>query len=463
MADALLIDAIPGELRAALIEDGRVVEIVFHRAGSESHVGRMFLGRVERVLPGGDAAFVGLGLERAGFLPVGRDETPPHEGASALVQVTKDALDRKGPQLTRRVAVAGRYLVLTPGAAGVSVSRRIGDEAERNRLARAVRALALPGEGFTLRTAAAGATDAALAADAEQLRETWDGIEIAARQARAPALVHAGPDALARLLTDHGDAVARIVIDDAATHASAIAFCRRHMPGLADRIAAHRGDTPLFEAEGIEAEIEQALTPRVTLPSGGEIVIEGTEALTAIDVNSGALSGVARADESALRTNLEAAAEAARQLRLRAIGGLIVIDFIQMDDAAWPRVTGALGAALSRDRTPARLLGRTNAGLVEVTRARGRDSLAQLLGGVARAGQGASVTRSTDTIAFDVLRAIRREARARPGGAIRVAVAPAVAARLDGPERVALAAALGRQIAVAAMADWPRARCEISL
>ncbi len=385
MADALLIDRVPGARRAALIEDGRLAEIEIIRDDRESLVGQIFLGRVQRVLPGGHAAFVALGGDVAGYLPIARGAPPPHEGAAVMVQVAKDALGTKGPQLATRIALAGRFLVLVPGEDGVTVARRITDAATRARLAGIVRDQARPGENFTARTAAAGADEAALAADAQSLRATWAGIEQAVGRARAPALLHAGPGALARLLTDHAGTAARIVTDDAAIYAEALAWCVRHMPEGAGRVLRHRGGAALFEAEGVAAEIERSLAPRVALPSGGEIVIEPTEALVAIDVNTASLAGTARADEAALRTNLEAAGEAARQLRLRALGGLVVIDFVTMDEAAWRRVLGALGAALARDRVPVRVLGRTNAGLVEVTRARTRAPLASALAGLATA------------------------------------------------------------------------------
>ena len=457
MADALFIDAVPGELRAALVEDGRCVEIEIHRAGHESRVGHIFLGRVERVLPGGHAAFVGLGLDRAGYLAVAPGAAPPHEGAAVIVQIVKDSQATKGPQLTAHPTLPGRYLVLTPGASGVTVSRRIAGTAERDQLAEAVRAIARPGELFTVRTAAAGAEAAALAADADAIRTGWDRITAAAARARAPALLDGGPGALARLLNDHAGTAKRIVIDDAATYAEAVALCRRHLPGGEARVALHRGSAPLFEAEGIEAALDAALSTRVALPSGGEIVIEATEALTAIDVNTQALSGVARAEDAALRTNLEAATEAARQLRLRAIGGLIVIDFAHMDEAGWARVTGALAAALAHDRTPARALGRTNAGLMEVTRSRSRPPLAVLLG---------APERTAETVGFDTLRAVRREAEARRAPLARVAAAPDVAAWLAGdgtPWRDALAARLGLRIDIDPRPGWPRVRVEISL
>jgi ribonuclease G len=461
MAETLLIDAVPGETRAALIEDGRAVEIVYLREGQESRVGQVFLGRVQRILPGVRAAFIDLGLDRAGFLSIEDAGEPLHEGKAVMLQISKDAIGRKGVQLTRRIALPGRTLVLTPLHPEIQVSRRIGNEAEQARLKRLLGAIAGPGEGFILRTAAAGASDEELATDAEQLRATWDAMEFAARERHAPALLYGGPEPLRRVLIElAGRETTRIVIDDAASFAAAKRMTARAMKDLADRLELHTGAETLFEAEGIEAEIEQALASRVRLPSGGEIVIEGTEALTAVDVNTGSHVGEARAEDTLVRTNLEAAEEIARQLRLRAIGGMVAVDFAHMaEEGSWNGVLEALGAALARDRSAARVLGRTAGGLVEVTRRRTREPLAQLLTGSWRGG---TADRTAETVAFDAMRAIRREAAARPGR-VRVTASSALAAALEGPHLAALADSIGREVSVSTEPGWPRGRFEIAV
>jgi ribonuclease G len=459
MAETLLIDAVPGEVRAAVMADGRATEIVVERAARQSRVGQIFLGRVQKIMPALGAAFVELGLERAGFLRLDGD-APVTEGQAVTVQVTKDAAGRKGVQLTRELAVAGRTVVLTPTQARLQVSRRIGDEAERARLSQAMAAIAGPGEGFILRTNAAGATPEELGADADFVRAIWDEVEMAGHGARAPAVLHAGVDAVPRLLCEFaGRVTERIVVEDPGALAAAKRFCANHAPSLAAIVVPHDGPGALFEEWGVEAEIEQALSARVRLPSGGEIVIETTEALTAIDVNS------AGSNDSALQLNVEAAQEIARQLRLRALGGLVVIDFVSMsDEERWPRLLSALGTALAPDRMTPRLLGRTAAGLVEVTRRRGREPLARLLAGTEGAADGAEPARTPESLAFEALRAIRREARARPSGRVRVSAEPVLAAELEGPARPhldALARALGRNVAVEPVAAWPRGRFEI--
>jgi ribonuclease G len=461
MAEVLLIEAVPGEMRAALLENDRPIEILILREGRESRVGQVFLGRVQRVLPGVRAAFVDLGLDRSGFLSLSDGDEAIHEGKAMVVQVAKDALGRKGVQLTRRIAIAGRNLVLTPLQPEIQVSRRIGGEAEQARLKRIIGAIAGPGEGFILRTAAARTAEADIAADAEQVRATWDAIEISARERRAPALLYAGPEPLQRVLTElAGPDIGQILFDDPASFAAAKRLAARGMGELASRLALHRDGEMLFDAYGVEGEIEQALGARVRLPSGGEIVLEGTEALTAVDVNTGSHVGESRAEDTAMRTNLEAAAEIARQLRLRAIGGMIVIDFANMEEeGSWNRVLGGLAGALARDRSAARVLGRTAGGLVEVTRRRTREPLAQLLCGSWRSGV---ADRTAETIAFDALRAIRREAARRPGR-MRVAVAAEVAAALQGPHLDALAQAIGRKVTVVPEPGWARGRFAIAV
>lgn len=477
MTAEILIDAVPGESRAALVVDGRLVELMIDRESRTSLVGSVFLGRVQRVLPGMQAAFIDIGLDRAGFInldgarppdvtPPPRDQPPTDrigdyltEGQAILVQVAKDPVAQKGPQVTRRVALPGRTLVLTPGSEGVSVSRRIGDEAERDRLSTSMAGIVQPGEGFILRTNAAGASAQEMEADAEMLRAAWDDIEIASGQAEAPARLHAGLGALPWFLCEHGGRdVTRIRVDDAATFAALRSFCQRHLPALEPVLESHAGPASLFETEGIEDEIERALTPRVGLPSGGNIVIEQTEAMTVIDVNSASHIGRSRLEETALDTDLEAADECMRQLRLRGIGGLVVVDFIHLDrDANWDRVLRALAEAAGRDRTPTRIFGRTAAGLVEMTRRRSRETLARIL---TPQGEGATTPpRSPETIAFDLMRALRREARTGAAGSLTATASPAVIDFLEGPGRDgfgALVDGLGRKVSL--VRDAARAR-----
>jgi ribonuclease G len=477
MTDELFISVVPGEVRAALVSDGRLVELFIERRGRESLVGNVYLGRVERVLNGMEAAFVDIGIGRAGFLGMetsrgvgdASDERigpDVHEGEAVLVQVVKDAIGRKGVQLTRRVALAGHHLVYTPMQPRVTVSRQIEEAVEQARLSAIVSGIAQKGEGFIVRTAAAGAEAAELTRDAQFLRGIWLDVEAGRDQGRAPAVLYAEPDALMRILRDHVHAgVASVRIDGPGDLAAARRFCSRFMPGIEPLLQGHTGDLPLFDAYDIDEEIERALSPRVTLPSGGTIVIEQTEALTAIDVNSGRFTGGSRLIDTALRINLEAAQEAARQIRLRNLAGLIVIDFIHLDeDAAWQPVLDELGKAVVRDRTPTRLVGRTAAGLVEVTRRRRREPLSASMQTACGTCEGTGRAPAPETVAYDILRALSRAAHTHPPGALTVYAAPTVIEAFSGTAREAfddLLPRLGRQVALRAANDYGAGQFDI--
>ncbi len=479
MGESVLINVMAGEIRAALIEAGRVVELFVERRDRRSMIGNVYLGRVARILPGMDAAFVDIGLERAGFLGIdgarpadvdrrdgGRIADYVNEGQAVRVQISKDAAGRKGVQLTRRITLAGRCLVHTPRQGRIAVSRQIEDEDERRRLQGVVAALAAPGEGFIVRTAAAGLGDDELTRDAGYLRRLWQEIESRRARASAPALLHEELGPLLRLFRDRvGGTTGEVRIDSPGGFAAARDFCETFMPGLAERLVLHDGPEPIFENDDVEAEIERALGARVDLPSGGELVVETTEALTAIDVNSGRFTGAGRPGDTAFATNLEAAAEAARQIRLRNIGGMIVIDFIRMTGQAhWRAVLDALAAAFSGDRNDVRILGRTAAGLVEITRRRRRESLAQTMTEPCPGCGGRGRVDSADTVAGEIMRAMKREAReARPGALLVVASADAIESlEANGiGAKEALEASLGRRIRFDRDPGYPRGSFDI--
>lgn len=451
MSDELLINVVPGEIRAAIVSDGRLVELTVERRRRASRVGDVYLGRVERIVPGMNAAFVDVGAGRAGFLGLdaardGGGADGLDEGQAVTVQVVKDAIGRKGMQLGRRIALPGRHLVYAPDQDRIALSRRIEDEAERARLEALMAGIARPGEGFILRTAAVGAAGDALAGDADSLRALWSDIEAARGEAHPPALLHGELDPVLRIVRDElTPAMAAVRIDGAEELAAARAFCARVMPGLADRLAPHVGNDPIFDRYGVEEEIARAGEPRLRLPSGGWIVIQQTEALTAIDVNSGSFTDAARPEDTAHHTNREAALEIARQIRLRNLGGLIVIDFIHMeDDAHWDEVLGRLEGEMTKDRTPARLIGRTAAGLVELTRRRRRESLLQALTEECDQCDGGGRMPTVDTVAGDILRELRREARVAGPGRFGVFACAEVIEALEGPWRAALDEWTGR-------------------
>ncbi len=481
MSDELLVNVMPGEIRAAVVADGSLVELYIERRRRASMVGNVYLGRVERVIPGMDAAFVDIGTGRAGFigLDAAREGDVPGgrnaggriadyltEGQAISVQVVKDAIGRKGAQLTRRIALPGRSLVYTPTQTRIAVSRQIEDEGEQARLSGLMAGIAERDEGFILRTAAAGAEADELARDAEFLRLLWVDVEASRDQVDAPALLHAELAPLLRIFRDHvRDGMSAIRIDSGEGCAEARAFCARFMPRMEPRIEMHDGAEPVFARYDVEDEIARAGESRIALPSGGGAVIESTEALTAIDVNSGSYTGAARLADTALHTNLEAAAEIARQIRLRNIGGLIVIDFIHMeDDDHWEQVITAVERGLAMDRTHSRVIGLTGAGLIEVTRRRRRESLTQTLNESCPPCTGTGRIASAETVAYEVMRALRQEARHGAPGTLAVSAAAEVIDALEDEASAAfdeLAGTLGRNVMLNRAAGYGRDQFDI--
>jgi len=429
MSNELLIDYEGGELRVAVMADGEPRDLIVESTVRGSLVGNIYLGRVERIMPGLAAAFVDIGESRSGFLPLrarnGDDEADapvPAEGEQVCVQVVRDAFRNKGPQLSRRLTLAGRYLVYAPGSARVAVSRQIEDEAARSRLLDIVEGLAEGDEGFVVRTAAEGADAAGIAAETPLLREAWRALNEARDSAEAPWLLHREPGPVERALRDHGRPdIDAVRVEHGATLAAARRFCERFAPDLVGRLSAHRGKLPLFESYGIEDVIARALERRVVLPSGGAIVIDQTEALTAIDVDSARFSGGEDPLRAAFATNLEAAAEIARQVRLRNIGGLIVVDFIHAeDDVQWERVLSVLAAGFADDRNPCRILGRTAGGLVEMTRRRRREGLRETMFVRCESCEGSGQERRPATVAAEIVRALKRDTHSLPGDGLAV-------------------------------------------
>lgn len=390
MIDEILATARGGRARVALREDGRLVDLVIAGDGAPDAVGSIVLGRVNAILPGMEAAFVDIGAERAGFLslvpPRGENEDgvaapggfgPINEGAEVLVQVTKAAQAGKGAGLTRNISLAGRYLVLTPMMPRIAISRRITEPDARAALENAMADIAAPGEGFILRTAARDAGVSALAEDAARLRELWGSISDGKEAETVPRTLHGAARGLAQVLQDSAhDGVRRILVDSRSAEAEAQAFCDAHLPDLGTRIELWDEAGQMFEALGVEDDIAAALEAWVSLPCGGSLIIEETQALTAIDVNTARNIGRTSHADTVRATNLEAAAEIPRQLRLRGIGGITVIDFIHMDeDSDREQVMDTLLAGLSADPAFIRAGGISELGLVELARRRGDGTL----------------------------------------------------------------------------------------
>ncbi len=448
--DRIFISTGPGETRLALCDRNYLTELIIERDGDDPRVGDIYLGRVDKVMSGLGAAFVEIGAQRSGFLPLpaDNDDFPrPKEGDAVLVQVVQEPSEGKGAKLTSQPALAGRFLVYTPGNAEIRISRRIDDKDERRRLEEMMEELCDDDEGVILRTSAAGIAESTLEGDLNRLSHLWEGIEDAEERARSPSRLYREPPAAVRVLRDEADSnLSAIVVDDAKTLRTMAEFCAAAAPEFTKLLSLHDGPDDLFETEGIEAEIDTALSFRVTLPSGGNIVVEETAALTAIDVNSGGHREGGR-EHTTLAVNLEAVAEIARQIRLRNSGGLILCDMIGMKDRAnGSRLLSAFEDAVAIDKVSVRVAGFTRMGLVELVRDRKRIRLSQLM--LAAPGEPA---RAPEAAAFAALRAVLREARHNPGASISIVAAPPVAAALRGTAAAALKAVterLARPVAV---------------
>lgn len=404
MSNLLLINCTAQERRVALIESGVTTELFFERVGKVSVAGNVYKGRVVRVLPGMQSAFVDIGLSRAAFLsvsdvapraPRGSESAsledkigthisayPPintllHQGQEIVVQVTKEPMGTKGARITTHLGMPGRYVVWTPGEAQVGVSRRIGDRGERERL-RALGEKLLDGEGgLIIRTVAEGLGEAEFGDDLKFLRELWEGIASRGRDAGSPTLLYEELDVTRRSLRDLGrQDLDRVLIDDPDELLRIRAFIEQFMPAFKGTVEHWEGPDPMFERFGLEWEISRATRRKIWLKSGGYIIIDKTEALTSIDVNTGRFVGKNNFEETILETNMEALKEIAYQLRLRDIGGIIVLDFVDMERREnKERVQDTLIEAFKGDRARTFVLPMSRIGLIEMTRKRVRDSL----------------------------------------------------------------------------------------
>jgi ribonuclease G len=448
MAQEILINAGAAEIRVATVEDGRLQALTTATAfgGAQGRIGEVVLGRVQKLVPAIQAAFVDIGTKQAGFLGCREAKSLTRggegdceigdcvrEGEAVLVQIVKDTIGEKGARLSAAVTVPGRLCVLTPFQPGVSLSRRILDEAERARLADLgervlASGAAAEGAGLILRTNAYGAGFDELNEEIEILSEIWRDIVEAKRQARPPVVLHRDLDPVAQTLRDVvRDDTVRILIDDAAAADAARVYCRAALPHMECRIEMFSGPGALFDAYDIETDIEALFHPRVALPCGGWITVEQTEALCAVDVNSGRFTAASGLEDTAATVNLEAAEELGRQIRLRGIGGVIVVDFIHVqNEAVMAAVVRALERSLARDGCPVRIAPLSPFGLVEITRKRLRAARETLTGEPCPACRGHGRIRRSASVAMEVMRQIEAAARAAPGAAIRVTAAPDV-------------------------------------
>ncbi len=434
----ILINVAPRESRAALLENGVVQEIHVERTSKRGLVSNLYKGRVSRVLPGMQAAFVEIGLERTAFLHAAdiarrdADDTlanavaaglPPVEdirrlvnpGDDILVQVIKDPMGTKGARLTTFIALPSRYLVFMPRGHAISVSARIEDDAERMRLKSALAALvdARTTGGYIVRTAAQGASAESLSDDMAYLARLWEHVRTRATETETGSVVHEDLPLSLRMLRDElARGVTRVLVDSPREHAAMLAFAAAFVPAAAPIIELYGGPRPIFDLHGIEEEVTRALDRKVPLKSGGHLVFDQTESMTTIDVNTGAYVGHRNLEETIFRTNLEAAVTIARQLRLRNLGGIIIIDFIDMRDEPHRRaVLAALERALSGDRAQTHIVSLSPLGLVEMTRKRTRESLEHLLCEPCRSCEGRGFVRTPETVCNEIFREIVRQSR----------------------------------------------------
>ena len=425
--EEILINVTPQETRVAVTATGVVQELLIERAASRGLVGNIYVGRVARVLPGMQSAFVEVGLERAAFLHVAdiwdqRDrpiEKTLSEGQPILVQVVKDPIGTKGARLSTQVSIAGRLLVYLPQDPHIGISQKIEDENGRAALRERLKDL-LPADekgGFIVRTLAETASEQELRADLSYLQELWKAIKQRSGGPNAgatpPLLVYQDLSLAQRVLRDMVSAeTARVLVDSRENFQKLGAFAERYMPQVRGRLEHYTGERPLFDLHNVEPEIEKALSRRVELKSGGYLMIDQTEALTIIDVNTGGFVGSRNFDDTVFKTNLEAAQAIARQLRLRNLGGIIILDFIDMESPEHrAAVLDEVRRAVARDRTRMTVNGFTQLGLVEMTRKRTRESLAHILCEPCPTCQGRGEVKTAQTICYEILRELLREAR----------------------------------------------------
>ncbi len=432
MSEEILINVTPQETRVALVENGMLQEVYIERERRRGLVGNICKGRVARVLPGMEAAFVDVGLERTAFLHASDVNTLAgeerangevtgsisqllREGQEVLVQVVKDPLGTKGARLTTYITVPSRYLVFIPDAHNVGVSQKIEDEAERARLCEIVRGCLGESEsgGFIVRTAAEAASAEAILADMAFLRKLLESIRERARHAPAGAVVHEDLPLALRALRDlAATQVEKVRIDSRRTFERALQFATQFVPEISGRIEYYSGERPIFDLYGVEDEIHKALQRRVDLKSGGYLIIDQPEAMTTIDVNTGAYVGHRNLEETTFKTNLEAAQAIARQLRLRNLGGIIIIDFIDMaQEEHRKQVLRAFEKSLERDHAKGQICNVSPLGLVEMTRKRTRESLEHVLCKPCPTCDGRGTLKTPETVCYEVFREILRAAR----------------------------------------------------
>jgi len=488
----LIINVTEHETRVAVLEDGTIAELFIERMDISDIAGNIYKGRVQRVLPGMQAAFVDIGLERAAFIYVGdtlednykeieqlllknneedildlngSDSSPTTanrnnhiedlitEGQEIMVQVAKSPIGSKGPRATSYISLPGRFLVLMPNSDHIGISRRIEDKTERSRLKDLIISLRKDNSGYIVRTAGEGVREEKFAYEIGFLKNLWENIQQKFKTASAPSLLHKELSislrAVRDLLIHEAD---KVIIDSRSGYESVLSFLDTFMPSLKNSVELHEGSEPIFDAYNIEGDISRALQKKVWLKSGGCIIFEHTEALVAIDVNTGRYVGKHNLEETILKTNLEAVKEIAYQIRLRDIGGIIIIDFIDMGKKSnQEKVFNALKEALQKDRSKTSILPISELGLIQMTRKRTRKPLARMLCEPCFYCEGEGYLLSRQSICYNIYREIIRESYDMQGGRFTLRVNPEIAELLHGEENhilTSLEHTTGRQIEI---------------
>ena len=512
MGKRIVVNAGVTETRLAVQDGTQLVELYVERAGRRSIVGNIYKGVVTNVLPGMQAAFVDIGLQKDAFLyagdytadrgedsdavPPDADEDvadvddgegerpgeaePPHrraavapieellrKGQEVLVQVSKESLGTKGARITSFVSIPGRYIVYMPQSSHVGVSRRIHDDAERDRLRGIVKGLPPPPGGFIVRTVAEGKAAEELTADIQFLTRLWSQVQSRFESAPAPSLLHEEMDLTFRVVRDlFSPDIGEFLVDTPAAYEKCLHFAESLVPQLASRVKLYEAPQPVFEATGIEKEIDKALRRRAWLKSGGYIVIDHTEALVAIDVNTGKYVGKRDFEETVLKINLEAASEVIRQIRLRDLGGIIIIDFIDMERAEHrDQVFQALMKALADDKARTNVLEISELGLVEMTRKRVRQGLQSLLTVACPTCKGSGTVKSDLTLTAEIFRKVQAGAREGDGREVVIRVHPEMAHHLDAEQRDGLERLQGlvaRKIVIQGMPSYHREQYDLT-
>ncbi len=473
MGQEIAISVAREETRVAVLDNGVVTDLYSDRIKHKDFVGNIYKGRVAKVLPGMQAAFIDIGMEKAAFMHVSdlsseadfgetlldtvededkgaelprprRQSSKPIEqlltpGQEVMVQISKGPIGTKGPRVTTYVSLPGRYLVFMPNVEHIGVSRRIPRDDERARLKDMMRRIRRPGFGYIVRTVSEGVKEEELRSDVEFLHVLWQDI-LAKREKPAPALLHTDLSLSFRVVRDlFGKRVDRLWIDSKAEYQAIRDFVERFSPEQTSKVHYYEKSEPLFDALGIEQEITRALSRKVWLKSGGYIVIDHTEAMTVIDVNTGRFVGKRDQEETILRNNLEAAKEIAYQIKLRGIGGIIIIDFIDMErEKNRERVYQAFVDAMSTDKARSRISRISDLGLIELSRERVREDLLRAMSEPCRYCEGRGYTKSPTTVAYELFRELRRVGDSADNGKIVVGTHPAVADLLQEEERQGL-------------------------